>query len=133
MQEAPHVTLLQPPLVIFSMAVDVCPYGLPAHTGGGSQDALAVLLVVKVGGAHISVLSGLEKATGKNNPPPQPPPQATCVRSLSVLAGRRASGEAAEGPGAVGGDQAVELAQCILSVFKPLALQGLGTPESEAG
>lgn len=114
--------------MIFSMAVDVCPHDLPAHTGGGSQDALAVLLVVKVGGAHISVLSGLEKATGKNTPPP------SNMCSQLVSPGRPQSLRGGSGgPGAVGGDQAVELAQCILSVFKPLALQGLGTPESEAG
>lgn len=79
---------------IFSIAVDVCLLGLPTHTGGASLDVLAVLLVVKVGGAHISVLSGLEKAFGENNPPPHPP--ATCVHSLSVLAGLRAAREALE-------------------------------------
>ena len=43
-----------------------------ALKGPQRAGAPPVLLEVKGGGAHISVLSGLEKAIGKNNPP-QPP------------------------------------------------------------
>lgn len=75
-QEAPDVTLLQPPLVIFSTAVDVCPHGLPAHTGGGSQDALAVLLVVKVGGS--SHFSSFWLGKGHWKKQPSPPPSNMC-------------------------------------------------------
>lgn len=120
---SPGVAPLPPPLVVFSTAVDACPHGLPAHIGGGSQDALAVLLVVKIRGAHISVLSGLEKAIGKNNPPhPQQHVFTACQ-----------SWQAPEPPGRQWGDQAVELAQSILSLFKPLHCRVQGTPGSEAG
>lgn len=69
------------------------------HTGAGSLGALAVLLVVKIRGAHISVLSGLEKTTGKNNPPWPP---ATCVHSLSVLGQAQSLLGGSEGTGGSG-------------------------------
>lgn len=51
------------------VAVDACPCRLPTHTRGGSRQVLAAPLVVRVRGAHISGLSGLEEATGKNISP----------------------------------------------------------------